>query len=69
MTIDSMLERLNKINQLLEDDISLDDSIKYFNEGVKLAEEINSKLSDYKGKITIIKDRLKAIEENFSIDE
>lgn len=43
------------INKLENDDISLSDSSKLFEEGVKLAKECYTQLEDQKGKILKIK--------------
>ena len=39
---------------LEEGELSLDDSLKYFDEGVKLAEYCNNKLSDAQSKVEIL---------------
>ena len=48
----SQLENITK--ELEEGDLSLEDSLKYFDEGVKLAEYCNSKLSDAQRKVEIL---------------
>ena len=54
-SFEDALEKLEKItNELEEGDLSLEDSLKYFDEGVKLAEYCNSKLSDAQRKVEIL---------------
>ncbi|MDH3390831.1 MAG: exodeoxyribonuclease VII small subunit [Desulfobulbaceae bacterium] len=49
------LEKLEKITKELEEgDLSLEESLKHFDEGVKLAEYCNSKLSDAQRKVEIL---------------
>ena len=54
-SFEDALEKLEKITRDLEEgDISLEDSLKYFDEGVKLAEYCNSKLNDAQKKVEIL---------------
>ena len=54
-SFEDALEKLEKItNELEEGDLSLEDSLKFFDEGVKLAEYCNSKLSDAQKKVEIL---------------
>ena len=46
------LEQITK--ELEEGDLSLEESLKHFDEGVKLAEYCNSKLSDAQRKVEIL---------------
>ena len=46
------LERITK--ELEEGDLSLEESLKYFDEGVKLAEYCNGKLNDAQKKVEIL---------------
>jgi len=48
----SNLERITK--ELEEGDLSLEESLKYFDEGVKLAEYCNGKLNDAQKKVEIL---------------
>ena len=49
------LAQLENITQELEEgDLSLEDSLKHFDEGVKLAEYCNSKLNDAQRKVEIL---------------
>jgi len=54
----SFEEALNKLEQITkeleEGDLSLEESLKYFDEGVKLAEYCNSKLNDAQKKVEIL---------------
>ena len=49
------LAKLEKITKELEEgDLSLEESLKHFDEGVKLAEYCNSKLNDAQRKVEIL---------------
>ena len=49
------LTKLEKITKELEEgDLSLEESLKHFDEGVKLAEYCNNKLSDAQRKVEIL---------------
>ena len=54
-SFEDALDKLENItNELEEGDLSLEDSLKFFDEGVKLAEYCNSKLSDAQRKVEIL---------------
>ncbi len=54
-TFESALSRLDEITKELEDgELSLEGSLKKFDEGVKLADFCNSKLSEAKAKVEIL---------------
>jgi len=54
-SFEDALEKLEHITKELEEgDLSLEDSLKHFDEGVKLAEYCNSKLSDAQKKVEIL---------------
>ena len=54
-SFEDALEKLETITKELEEgDLSLEDSLKFFDEGVKLAEYCNSKLSDAQRKVEIL---------------
>ena len=54
-TFESALARLEEITEELESgELSLDVSLKKFDEGIKLAEFCNSKLADAKSKVEIL---------------
>ena len=54
-SFENALEKLESITKELEEgDLSLEDSLKHFDEGVKLAEYCNSKLSDAQRKVEIL---------------
>ena len=51
------LEKLQKILSSLEDDnLNLDESLKNYEDGVKLVNKLNKILSNIESKITVIKD-------------
>jgi len=54
-TFESALARLEQISEELEDgNLSLEASLKKFDEGIKLAEFCNSKLSEARTKVEIL---------------
>ncbi len=54
-SFEDALEKLEAITRELEEgELSLEDSLKHFDEGVKLAEYCNSKLSEAQKKVEIL---------------
>lgn len=54
-SFEEALEKLEQITKDLEEgDLSLEDSIKYFDEGVRLARQCSTKLDDAQKKIDIL---------------
>ena len=54
-SFENELAKLEKITRELEEgDLSLEESLKHFDEGVKLAEYCNRKLSDAQSKVEIL---------------
>ena len=54
-SFEDALEKLENITKELEEgDLSLEDSLKHFDEGVKLAEYCNGKLGDAQKKVEIL---------------
>jgi exodeoxyribonuclease VII small subunit len=54
-SFEEALAKLEQITNELEDgDLSLEESLKYFDEGVKLAEQCSSKLSEAQKKVEIL---------------
>ena len=54
-SFENELAKLEKITRELEEgDLSLEESLKHFDEGVKLAEYCNSNLSDAQSKVEIL---------------
>ncbi len=54
-TFESSLSRLEKITEELEDgELSLENSLKKFDEGIKLVEYCNAKLTEAKAKVEIL---------------
>ena len=72
MAFEKALEKLEKIVQQLEEgELSLDDSLKKYEEGVKLARACQGKLSKAKERIEVlIKDKKgKFLQEEFEEEE
>ncbi len=54
-SFEEALEKLEQITKALEEgDLSLEDSLKYFDEGVRLARQCSTKLDDAQKKIEIL---------------
>ena len=54
-SFEEALAKLEQITKELEEgDLSLEESLKYFDEGVKLAEQCNSKLNEAQKKVEIL---------------
>ncbi len=68
---ESKMEELEKIVQELEKgDLSLEDSVSKFEEGMKISKECNTLLNNVEKKISIILEKNGEIEEkDFSVDE
>ncbi len=61
---EELLDKLEEITSKLEkEQLSLDDSVKLFEEGMKISKECNSKLEDAEKRITVL------IEENNDLKE
>ena len=67
MKLEDALKKLEEIADKLEDEsVELDQSLALFDEGARLAEKCLELLSEGKGKLAVIKERLdKITEENF----
>jgi exodeoxyribonuclease VII small subunit len=70
-SFEELIEKLEEItNKLEKEQLSLDESVKIFEEGMQISKECNSKLEDAEKKITILinnNDEIK--EENFTVEE
>lgn len=70
MEIEKSLKRLEEIASILEKGVSLDESLKLYEEGINLAKSCSNCLEEAKGKITEIKNgkekeiKINAEEEN-----
>lgn len=71
LNFEELIEKLEEItNKLEKEQLSLDDSVKLFEEGIKISKKCNSKLEDAEKRITIlINDNDEMKEENFSPEE
>ncbi len=71
VNFEELIEKLEDItNKLEKEQLSLDESVKLFEEGMQISKECNSKLEDAEKRITILinqNDELK--EENFIPEE
>lgn len=67
LNFEENMDKLEKIVQELEKgDLNLDDSIKKFEEGMKISKECNKYLEDAEKKITVlIENKNEITEENF----
>ena len=68
---EELIEKLEEItNKLEKEQLSLDESVKLFEEGIELSKKCDSKLEDAEKRITIlIKKDNEIKEENFSPEE
>jgi len=68
---EELIIKLEEItNKLEKEQLSLDDSVKLFEEGMKISKECNSKLEDAEKRITILINENNEIkEENFIPEE
>lgn len=68
---EELIEKLEEItNKLEKEQLSLDESVKLFEEGMQISKECNSKLEDAEKKITILINQNNEIkEENFIPEE
>ena len=71
LNFEELKEKLEDItNKLEKEQLSLDDSVKLFEEGMRISKECNTKLEDAEKRITVlINDNDEIKEENFSPEE
>lgn len=71
LNFEELIEKLEEItNKLEKEQLSLDDSVKLFEEGMEISKKCSTKLEDAEKKITIlINDNDEIKEENFSPEE
>ncbi len=59
MGIEQLLNKLNEIVEKMEDEnTKIDESLALFEEGVTLAKQCFDSIEEYKGKLTVIKEKL-----------
>ncbi len=64
MNIDEKIKNLKDITEKIEDEnISLDESLKLFNDGVELVKDCYKSLNEAKGKVTILKKEVEELKE------
>lgn len=68
---EAAVERLEEITELLEsDEVSLEESIKLYTEGLEIANTCTKQLSEAEGKIRIIREKSGIkVEEDFEVDD
>lgn len=71
LNFEELIEKLEDItNKLEKEQLSLDESVKLFEEGMNISKECNSKLEDAEKRITILINKNDEIkEENFIPEE
>lgn len=71
LNFEELIEKLEDItNKLEKEQLSLDDSVKLFEECMRISKECNTKLEDAEKRITVlINDNDEIKEENFSPEE
>jgi len=70
-SFEELMDKLEEItNKLEKEQLSLDDSVKLFEEGMNISKECNSKLEEAEKRITIlIEDKDKLKEEDFNTED
>lgn len=70
LSFEELVTKLEDVtNKLEKDNLNLDESIKLFEEGMKISKKCNEKLEEAEKKITILlQDDDKIKEENFNVD-
>lgn len=69
LNFEELMQKLESItNKLEKESLSLDESVKLFEEGMKISKECNSKLESAEKRITILLDTDNLDEENFVPD-
>ena len=64
MNSDEKIKNLKDITEKIEDEnISLDESLKLFNDGVELVKDCYKSLNEAKGKVTILKKEVEELKE------
>lgn len=64
MNIDEKMKKLEEIAQVLDkNEVTLEESLKLFEEGSKIAKELYEELNKAKGKVTILKQDLDKFKE------
>ncbi|HPG92227.1 MAG TPA: exodeoxyribonuclease VII small subunit [Clostridia bacterium] len=62
MSIEQLLKKLNQIVTEMENqNVTIEKSLELFDEGVILAKQCFDSLDEYKGKLTVIKEKLDTI--------
>ena len=71
INFEELIEKLEEItNKLEKEQLSLDESVKLFEQGMKISKDCNSKLEDAEKRITILINQNNEIkEENFIPEE
>lgn len=69
LNFEELMQKLESItNKLEKESLSLDESVKLFEEGMKISKECNEKLESAEKRITILLDTDNLEEENFVPD-
>ena len=70
-SFEELMDKLEEItNKLEKEQLSLDESVKLFEEGMNISKECNSKLEEAEKRITIlIEDKDKLKEEDFNTED
>ena len=59
MSIEKSIEKLTMISEIVSsDNVTLEDAMKAFEEGVKIAQDTITQLEEYKGKLTILQEKV-----------
>lgn len=61
MTLEEKIAKLNELADEIEGDVSLEQSLKMFEESVKLANECMDALKDCKGKLVVLQEKVRKL--------
>ncbi len=65
MNLEEKIAKLNELADKIEDDVTLDEALKIFDESVRLANECMVTLNDCKGKLAVLQEKVRnLIDEN-----
>lgn len=68
VTFEQSLQKLEEIVHTLEGDISIDEAIKLFEDGIELSKKCVEELKAEKGKLSILTNEIKNLTEELSLD-
>ncbi len=61
MTLEEKIAKLDNLADKIEEDISVEEALSIFEEGVQLANECMSALNDCKGKLVVLQEKVRKL--------